>query len=55
MKDHIVGARVGECRHYHHPRTHSVDIEVYRVDDTSGVRVVVALALPVSSVPDPSI
>jgi hypothetical protein len=55
MEDHIVGARVGECGHYHHPRTDSVDIEIYRVDDASGVRVVIALALPVGSVPDPAV
>jgi hypothetical protein len=46
---------VGECCHYHDPRTDAVHVEIYSVDDASGVRVVVALALPVGSVPDPAV
>lgn len=53
--DDVFGARISDGRDDHDPGTTAVYVEVYRVNDAKGVRVVVAAEVLVTLVADPAI
>jgi len=53
--DDVLGARITNARHDYDPRATAVYVEVYRVNDAQGVRVVIAAECLVTVVPDPPV